>query len=49
MDNLINTYEDEWANVVKGLAIKKLVKKTIYVLKIIICRPCETQTIQTIC
>jgi nitrite reductase (NAD(P)H) len=26
MDNLINTYEDEWANVVKGLYVKKLVK-----------------------
>jgi nitrite reductase (NAD(P)H) len=27
MDNLINTYEDEWANVVKGLPILKHKKK----------------------
>ena len=27
MDNLINTYEDEWANVVKGLLISLTLKK----------------------
>ena len=52
MDNLINTYEDEWANVVQGLANSShfkvifLYKKK--VLKIIVCRPIETKTIQAI-
>ena len=61
MDNLINTYEDEWANVVKGLLISLILKKKkVLILFLFIynllkkkknlkrCRPCETQTIQTI-
>ena len=55
MDNLINTYEDEWANVVKGLLISLTFfffkKRSLFrTQKTKRCtgRPCETQTIQTI-
>ena len=32
MDNLINTYEDEWASVVKGLSIFNIKKKKSFYL-----------------